>query len=68
MLKFKEINFKYTDAEEERLYSPELISFIKNKTKWGAAFRFGHLKIPAEDFKTISDAMGAKTACQENSL
>lgn len=22
------------------------LSFIKNKTKWGAVFRFGHLKIP----------------------
>jgi predicted RNA-binding protein len=36
------------------------LSFIKNKTKWGAAFRFGLLKIPAQDFKIISEAMGAE--------
>ena len=36
------------------------LSFIKNKSKWGAAFRFGQLKIPVQDFKIIADAMGAK--------
>jgi len=25
MNKFQDINFKYTDAEEEKLYAPELI-------------------------------------------
>ncbi|MEJ2640144.1 MAG: EVE domain-containing protein [Desulfosarcinaceae bacterium] len=35
------------------------LSFIKNKTRWGAAFRFGHLEIPAADFKAIAEAMGA---------
>jgi hypothetical protein len=44
------------------------LSFIKNKTRWGAAFRFGHLKIPAEDFKIIAEAMGAKEAFKEKSL
>ena len=44
------------------------LSFIKNKTKWGAAFRFGHLKIPAQDFKIIADAMGSKEAFKENIL
>jgi len=37
----------------------EMLSFIKNKTHWGAAFRFGQLKIPAEDFALIAKAMGA---------
>lgn len=36
------------------------LSFIKNKTHWGAAFRFGQLKIPAEDFALIAEAMGAQ--------
>ena len=36
------------------------LSFIKNKTRWGSAFRFGHLKIPEPDFRIIADAMGAK--------
>ena len=42
------------------------LSFIKNKTRWGASFRFGHLKIPEQDFKIIADAMGAKEALKEN--
>lgn len=44
------------------------LSFIKNKTKWGAAFRFGHLKIPAQDFKIIAEAMGAEDVLKENIL
>ena len=36
----------------------EVLSFIKSKTHWGAAFRFGQLKIPAKDFELIADAMG----------
>ena len=44
------------------------LSFIRNKTKWGAAFRFGHLKIPAEDFKIIAKAMGAEEVFDEDSL
>ena len=38
----------------------EQLSFIKSKTHWGAAFRFGQLKVPARDFALIADAMGAK--------
>ena len=34
------------------------LSFIKDKTHWGAAFRFGNLKVPAQDFKIIAQAMG----------
>ena len=34
------------------------LSFIKSKTHWGAAFRFGQLKIPASDFTIIAKAMG----------
>jgi hypothetical protein len=36
----------------------EQLSFIKSKTHWGAAFRFGQLKIPANDFALIAEAMG----------
>jgi predicted RNA-binding protein len=35
------------------------LSFIRNKKKWGAAFRFGHLEIPAVDFRVIAEAMDA---------
>ena len=34
------------------------LSFIKSKTRWGAAFRFGQLKIPGDDFAVIAAAMG----------
>ena len=44
------------------------LSFVKNKTKWGAAFRFGHLKIQAEDFKLIAEAMGAWKTVKGNVL
>ena len=33
------------------------LSFIKNKTKWGAAFRFGFLEIGAADFDRIASRM-----------
>lgn len=33
------------------------LSFIRSKTQWGAAFRFGQLKVPAEDFELIASAM-----------
>ena len=36
---------------------PEL-SFIRNKAHWGAAFRFGVVRVPREDFAAIAAAMG----------
>jgi predicted RNA-binding protein len=33
------------------------LSFIKNKTSWGYAFRFGHLQIPETDFKLVQRTM-----------
>jgi hypothetical protein len=36
----------------------EELSFIRNKAHWGAAFRYGQLKIPAHDFALIARAMG----------
>jgi len=44
------------------------LSFIKSKTHWGAAFRFGQIKIPAEDFKLIAKAMGVESEFQKNAL
>lgn len=39
----------------------EALSFIQNKTRWGAAFRFGHLRVPTEDFMLIAKAMGVES-------
>ncbi|MEO7336735.1 MAG: EVE domain-containing protein [Caldimonas sp.] len=36
----------------------ESLAFIRNKTHWGAAFRFGYVKVPAADFHLIAAAMG----------
>ena len=36
------------------------LTFIKNKEHWGAAFRFGQLRISNTDFALISRAMGCK--------
>lgn len=45
------------------------LSFIRDKTKWGAAFRFGILKIPRTDFIIIANAMGlAKDQIDELSI
>lgn len=44
----------------------EQLSFIKSKTHWGAAFRFGYVKVPAEDFARIAKAMGVESAFAEN--
>jgi len=33
------------------------LNFIKDKTHWGAPFRFGTLQIPEEDFQLIAEKM-----------
>ena len=33
------------------------LTFIKDKTHWGAQFRFGTLQIPEEDFRLIASKM-----------
>lgn len=34
------------------------LTFIRSKAHWGAAFRFGFLRVPEEDFARIAAAMG----------
>ena len=34
------------------------LSFIRNKVQWGAAFRFGAVRVPEDDFARIAQAMG----------
>jgi hypothetical protein len=43
----------------------EQLSFIKSKTHWGAAFRFGQLKIPPDDFALIAQAMGCASLADQ---
>ena len=36
----------------------EGLSFIRSKAHWGAAFRFGFVRVPESDFAKIAAAMG----------
>ena len=38
------------------------LSFIRSKKHWGAAFRFGVLRVPEADFALIASAMGRSFA------
>ena len=40
------------------------LSFIKNKTHWGAAFRFGQLKIPGCSPRRIGNGPNCRCICQ----
>lgn len=40
----------------------EQLTFIRSKTHWGAAFRFGHVRVPEADFALIASAMGRSLA------
>ena len=36
----------------------DVLRFVRSKTHWGAAFRFGFLRVPDDDFARIAAAMG----------
>lgn len=38
------------------------LSFIRDKTRWAAPFRFGVVRVPFADFRLIAAAMGAAEA------
>ena len=40
----------------------EQLSFIRSKTHWGAAFRYGMVRVPEADFTLIAHAMGRSFA------
>ncbi|WP_316355603.1 EVE domain-containing protein [Candidatus Neptunichlamydia sp. REUL1] len=58
-----DIDYLSADQAKQASIRPliERLSFIKNKTKWGMAFRFGFLEIPLSDFKIIYMAMTGKS-------
>jgi hypothetical protein len=54
------VDVQFEECSEARIKPLiESLSFIKNKTHWGSAFRFGYLKVPADDFAIIARAMNA---------
>jgi predicted RNA-binding protein len=51
-------DIRFMDAKEVDIRPLiERLSFIKNKSSWGYAFRFGHLEIPQADFQLIAKEM-----------
>lgn len=55
----RRINF--VDSEEASIITLiNNLEFIKDKTRWGAPFRFGFLEISKKDFELISEAMGVQ--------
>jgi EVE domain len=60
------VDVSYLDCRETPIKPlVERLSFIRNKTNWGAAFRFGQIKIPADDFALIAQTMGRATFDQD---
>jgi EVE domain len=46
----------------------ERLSFIKLKSHWGAAFRFGHVEVLGCDFALIAERMGAAIALHSGDM
>src|SRR5258706_11354590 len=46
----------------------EDLSFIRSKMHWGAAFRFGYLRVPEADFAKIAAAMGRDFAADFDAM
>ena len=59
-----DIDFFKCDAAPVKPLIPEL-TFITNKTHWGAPFKFGYLKVPEADFKLIAEAMRCSEFAEE---
>lgn len=51
-----DVDFLPSEPAPVKRLLPDL-SFIKSKTHWGAAFRFGVVRIPGTDFAVIAEAM-----------
>jgi EVE domain-containing protein len=52
-----DVDFLDAAAAPVKPLIPDL-TFIRSKTHWGAAFRFGFVRVPASDFARIATAMG----------
>ena len=57
----RNVKFLEATAAPIRPLVPQL-TFIRSKTHWGAAFRFGLVRVPHEDFALIATAMGRDAA------
>ena len=53
----RDVRYLPCQAAPIRPLLPDL-GFLPDKSRWGYAFRFGHLQIPRDDFLRIAEAMG----------
>jgi hypothetical protein len=54
------VNVRFVPSREAHIKPlVEHLSFITSKSRWGAAFRFGLVQVPARDFALIAERMGA---------
>jgi hypothetical protein len=54
------VNVQFVPSREAHIKPlVEHLSFITSKSRWGAAFRFGLVQVPARDFALIAERMGA---------
>jgi hypothetical protein len=56
------LDVRYFDAQPAAIRPlVDDLAFIRNKSNWGASFRFGSLQVPAADFALIARAMGRES-------
>jgi hypothetical protein len=54
------VNVQFVPSREAHIRPlVEHLSFITSKSRWGAAFRFGLVQVPARDFALIAERMRA---------
>lgn len=59
------IDVEFSSSEEAPIKPLiDRLSFIRSKTNWGGAFRFGYLKVSEADFAQIADAMKPTSSSQ----
>jgi hypothetical protein len=57
---------EYQEVREVEIFPLiEDLSFITNKSKWWAAFRFGFIEIPRDDFIRVAKSMAASFAISQ---
>ncbi|KAJ3328363.1 hypothetical protein HDU91_004135 [Kappamyces sp. JEL0680] len=64
---FHRLNIRYATDSNLAPIRPliDRLGFIRNKQRWGMAFRKGHFQIDKADFQLIASAMGMASFCKD---
>ena len=63
------LNVNYSQCQQAAIKPLiETLSFIKNKERWGATFRFGLIQIEEPDFLILAEAMGCAQDFEQREL